>query len=157
MRRYGLVLADGSGGSTIQLQGVADMRWEKKLVSRLNAVPVAALEVVLTPPLLQITGPTNLRVGQVGTWTMTFLPNESPVGEGSTINIWDQNNKQIHYRWATIDEAHRTVIAQRSFSQPGIYSIRPYAEWNLGFGPYRITVGPVPTQTKPATSPTQRQ
>ena len=93
IRRYGLVLADGSGGSTIQLQGVADMRWEKSLVSRLNAIPVTALEVVLTPPLLRIAGPTSLQVGQVGTWTMTFLPNESPVGKGSTINIWDQNNK----------------------------------------------------------------
>jgi hypothetical protein len=157
MRRYGLILADGSGGSTIQLQGVADMRWEKHLVSRLNVIPVAAFEVVLTPPQLQITGPTNLQVGQVGTWTMTFLPDESPVGEGSTINIWDQNNKQLHYKWATINEAHRTVTAQRSFSQPGVYSIRPYAEWNTGFGPYRITVGSVPTLTKPATSSAQRQ
>jgi hypothetical protein len=157
MRRYGLVLADGSGGSTIQLQGVADMRWEKQLVSRLNAIPVAALEVVLTPPLLQITGPTRLQVGQVGTWTMTFLPNESPVGAGSSINIRDQNNKEIQYAWATVNEAHRSVTAQRSFSQPGVYSIRPYAEWNLGFGPYRITVGPVATQTKPSTSPAQRQ
>ncbi len=138
-------------------KGWPTWRWEKTLVSRLNAIPVTALEVVLTPPLLQIAGPTNLQVGQVGTWTMTFLPKESPVGEGSTINIWDQNNKQIQYRWAIIDEAHRTVSAQRSFSQPGVYSIRPYAEWNLGFGPYRITVSPVPTQTKPSTSPPQRQ
>ena len=133
------------------------MRWEKNLVSRLNAIPVTALEVVWTPPLLQITGPTNLQVGQAGTWTMTFLPPESPVGAGSAINIWDQHNKQIQYRWATIDEAHRTVTAQRSFSQPGVYSIRPYAEWNLGFGPYRITVGPVSTPTKPSASPAQRQ
>src|SRR5208283_4283624 len=66
------------------------------------------------------------------------------VGKGSNISIWDQNNKEIHYAWATINEAHRTVTAQRSFSQPGVYSIRPYAEWNLGFGPYRITVGPAP-------------
>ncbi len=153
IRRYGLVLADGSGGSTIQLQGVADLRWEKDLVRRLNAVPVTALEVVLTPPLLQITGPTNLEVGQVGTWTMTFVPKESPVGEGSNINIVDQNYKQIQYAWATINETHRTVTAQRSFSQPGIFMIRPYADWNLGFGPYRITVDSVPAQTKPSTAP----
>ena len=155
IRRYGLVLADGSFGSTIQLQGVADMRWEKRLVSRLNAIPVTALEVVLTPPLLRIAGPTSLQVGQVGTWTLTFLPNESPVGKGSNINLWDQNNKLIQHAWATIDEAHRTVTAQRSFGQPGVYSIRPYEEWNLGFGPYRITVGSAPNRTKPTTSPTQ--
>ncbi len=155
IRRYGLVLADGSFGSTIQLQGVADMRWEKRLVSRLNAIPVTALEVVLTPPLLRIAGPTSLQVGQVGTWTLTFLPNESPVGKGSNINLWDQNNKLIQHAWATIDEAHRTVTAQRSFGQPGVYSIRPYEEWNLGFGPYRITVGSAPNRTKPSTSPTQ--
>ena len=88
---------------------------------------------------------------------MTFLPNESPVGGGSNINIVDQNNKQIQYAWATIDEAHRTVTARRSFSEPGVYSIRPYAEWNLGFGPYRITVGSIPTRSKPAESPAQRQ
>ena len=28
------------------------------------------------------------------------------------------------------------------------------AQWNTGFGPYRITVGPVPAETKPTTSPT---
>ena len=118
------------------------MRWEKKLVSRLNAIPVTALEVVSTPPLLQITGPTNLQVGQVGTWTMTFLPKESPVGEASNINIWNDKNKVIRYAWAIVNEAHRTVTAQHSFSQPGAYTIRPYASWNLGFGPYRITVSP---------------
>ena len=73
-------------------------------------------------------------------------PKSLRLAKGSTINIWDQNKKQIHYRWATIDETHRTVTAQRSFSQPGVYSIRPYAEWNLGFGPYRITVGSVPSR-----------
>jgi hypothetical protein len=157
MRRYGLVLADGSGGSTIQIQGAADMRWEKDLVSRLDAIPVTALEVVLTPPLLRITGPTRLRVGQVGTWTLTFLPAESPVGAASNISIFDQNNKMIHYAWATINEAHRTVTVQQSFSQPGVYSIRPYEAWNVGFGPYRITVDPDLIQTKPPTSPTPRQ
>ena len=141
MRRYGLVLADGSGGSTIQLQGVADLRWESGLHDRLNSIPVTALEVVSTPPLLQITGPTYLQVGQMGTWTLTFLPAESPVGSGSNINIWDQNNNQIQYAWATIDEAHRSVIAQRSFTQTGVYTIKPYEDWNTGFGPYRITVG----------------
>ncbi len=155
IRRYGLVLADGSGGSTIQLQGVADMRWDKDVVRRLNAIPVTALEVVLTPPLLQIVGPTNLQVGQAGTWTMTFLPDDSPVGEGSSINLYDSNNKLLQYKWATINEAHRRVTVHHSFSQPGIYLVRPYAEWNTGFGPYRITVGPVPSQTKPAKSPVQ--
>lgn len=88
---------------------------------------------------------------------MTFLPNESPVGEGCNINLWDQNNKEIQYAWATINEAHRTVTAQRSFSQPGAYSIRPYQAWNLGFGLYRITVGPGSTPPKPSNSPAQRQ
>lgn len=142
MRRYGLILADGSDGSTIQIQGVGDMRWERDVVSRLNSIPVTALEVVSTPPLLQVTGPTHLRVGEVGTWTLTFLPKESPVGEGSNVNLYDQNNQQIQYAWATINEAHRTVSVQHSFSQPGVYSIRPYESWNTGFGSYHITVGP---------------
>jgi hypothetical protein len=141
IRRYGLILADGSGGSTIQLQGVADRRWEKDVVSRLNSIPVTALEVVSTPPLLQITGPTHLRVGEVGTWTLTFLPKESPVGAGSNINLYDQNNQQIQYAWATINETHRTVTVQHSFSQPGVYAVRPYVAWNTGFGTYHITVG----------------
>ena len=50
IRRYGLILADGSGGSTIQLQGVADMRWEKDLTTRLDSIPVTALEVVSRRP-----------------------------------------------------------------------------------------------------------
>jgi hypothetical protein len=141
LRRYGCILADGSGGTSIQLCGVADKRWEAKLHARLNAIPVSALEVVDTPPLLKIEGPTTLEVGQTGSWTLTLLPKESPVGEGSNINIHDAKDKLVQYRFAAIDSAHRTVRVQYRFTQPGVYSIKPYREWNTGFGPYRITVG----------------
>jgi hypothetical protein len=144
LRRYGCILADGSGGSTIQLCGVADKRWEMKLHDRLNAIPVSALEVIATPPLLQIKGPTTLKVGQTGSWTLTLLPKESPVGEGSNINIYDQKGKLIQYRFASIDASHRTVTAEYRFSQPGVYIIKPYHDWNTGFGPYRVTVGNPP-------------
>jgi hypothetical protein len=147
MRRYGLILADGSGGSTIQLQGVADLRWESKLHDRLNSIPVAALEVVSTPPLLQITGPTYLQVGKTGTWILTFLPNESPVGDGSNINIWDSSGKEIQYAWSTINETHRSDTVQYTFTKTGIYTIAPYENWNTGFGPYRIRVDTIPTYT----------
>jgi len=30
---------------------------------------------------------------------------------------------------------------QYSFSQGGVYTIKPYQEWDTGFGPFRITVG----------------
>jgi hypothetical protein len=153
IRRYGLVLADGSGGSTIQMQGAADMRWEKDVVARLNAIPVTALEVVLTPPLLQIIGPTHLLVGQTGTWTLTFLPQDSSVGAGSNVSIYDQNGKVVHYAWATINEGHRTVTARESFTQPGIYTVRPYEPWNTGFGPYRITVESGSLRATPTASP----
>ncbi len=141
LRRYGCILADGSGGTSIQLCGVADKRWEPKLHARLNAIPVSALEVVDTPPLLQIKGPTTLDVGQTGTWTLKFLPEDSPVGDGSNINIYDQKGKLVQYRFAAIDSAHRTVTAKYRFNQPGVYTIKPYRDWNTGFGPYRITVG----------------
>jgi hypothetical protein len=48
----------------------------------------------------------------------------------------------VHYAWATINEARRTVTVTESFPQPGIYTVRPYEPWNVGFGPYRITVEP---------------
>jgi hypothetical protein len=141
LRRYGCILADGSGGTSIQLNGVADKRWEAKLHTRLNNIPVSALEVVETPPLLQIKGPTTLDVGQLGSWTMTCLPEESPVGKGSNINIYDQKDKLLKYQFAQIDSSHRTVTAEYRFSQPGVYTIKPYDEWNTGFGPFRVTVG----------------
>jgi hypothetical protein len=141
LRRYGCILADGSGGTSIQLCGVADNRWEAKLHARLNAIPVSALEVVETPPLLQIKGPTTLAVGQAGSWTMTCLPKESPVGDGSNINLYDQKGKLLKYQFAVIDSAHRTVTAKFTFNQAGVYTIKPYQDWNTGFGPYRITVG----------------
>jgi hypothetical protein len=141
LRRYGCVLADGSGGTSIQLCGVADKRWEPKLHPRLNAIPASALEVVDTPPTLEIKGPTTLDVGQSGSWTMKFLPDESPVGEGSNINLYDEKGKLIKYRFAVIDSAHRTAKAEHRFTQPGVYTIKPYRDWNTGFGPFRITVG----------------
>jgi hypothetical protein len=141
MRRYGCILADGSGGTSIQLCGVADKRWEPKLHARLNSIPASAFEVIATPPLLQIKGPTTLDVGQTGSWTLTLLPDESPVGEGSNVNIYDQNGKLIQYRFACIDSAHRTVTAKYRFNNAGVYTIKAYREWNTGFGPYRITVG----------------
>jgi hypothetical protein len=141
LRRYGCILADGSHGTSIQLCGVADKRWESKLHSRLNSIPISALEVVATPPTLQIKGPTTLDVGQAGSWTMTFLPHESPVGDGSNINIYDQKGSLLKYGFAVIDSAHRTVTAEYRFSQAGVYTIKPYQQWNTGFGPFRITVG----------------
>jgi hypothetical protein len=141
LRRYGCILADGSGGTSIQLSGVADKRWEAKLQARLNAIPVSALEVVATPPILKIEGPTSLEVGQVGSWTMPFHPDESPVGDGSNINIYDPKGKLLKYAFAVIDSAHRKVTAEHRFTQPGVYTIKPYQDWNTGFGPFRVTVG----------------
>ncbi len=143
LRRYGCILADGSGGTSIQITGVADKRWESKLVARLNSIPVSAMEVVDTPPLLKIEGPRTLAVGQTGKWTLTFQPNDSPVGEGSNINIYDQKGKLLRYRFAVIDSDHRTVTAEHRFNEPGVYTIKPYQEWNTGLGPFRITVGNV--------------
>jgi hypothetical protein len=140
LRKYGCILADGSGGTSIQLSGVADKRWEKKLHDRLNAIPVSALEVVESPPLLKIDGPTTLDVGKTGKWTLTLLPKESPVGV-SSINIYDDKGKEIKYRFALIDTDHRAVTAEFRFTQAGVYTIKPYEPWNTGFGPYRITVG----------------
>jgi hypothetical protein len=141
LRRYGCVLADGSNGTSIQLCGVADQRWEAKLRARLNAIPVSALEVVDTAPLLKIEGPTKLEVGQTGTWTMTLLPAESPVGAGCNINLHDAKGKVVKYRFAVIDAAHRRVTVEHRFGEAGVYTIKPYLEWNTGFGPYRVTVG----------------
>ena len=66
LRRYGCILADGSGGTSIQLNGVADKRLEPKLHARLKAIPVSALEFVDTPPTLQIKGPTTLELARPG-------------------------------------------------------------------------------------------
>jgi hypothetical protein len=141
LRRHGCILADGSGGTSIQLSGVADRRWEAKLHARLNAIPVSALEVVETPPILKIKGPTNLEVGQTGSWTLSFHPDESPVGDGSNINIYDQKGKLLKYAFAVINSDHRTATAEYRFAEPGVYTIKPYQEWNTGFGPFRVTVG----------------
>ena len=150
LRTYGCILADGSGGTSIQLQGVADMRWEKQLHTRLNSIPCSALEVVATPPTLKIDGPTKLKVGQKAEWTFTFLPDESPVGEGSNINLYaisgpasaDGKEKLLKYQFATIDENHRKISANYTFQQPGTYTIKPYQDWNTGFGVYTIAVEP---------------
>jgi len=153
MRRYGLILADGSSGNTIQLQGAADMRWNADIL-RLNAIPANALEVVSTPPLLQITGPNYLQVGDTGTWSVSFLPVESPVGVGSNINICDSTGYNIvndgygfAYAVANINEKQRSAVIHWAFNKTGTYIITPYASWNTGFGPFRIKVGssPVPT------------
>ena len=133
-------LVKGSRLRRFQLCGVADKRWEPKLHASLKAIPASALEVVSTPPLLEIKGPTTLEVGKTGKWTLTFQPNDTPVGEGSNVNIYDEKNKLLKYQFATIDNDHRTVTAEYRFSQPGVYTIKPYREWNTGFGPYRVTV-----------------
>lgn len=140
LRRYGCVLADGSGGTSIQLCGVADKRWEPKLRDRLNAIPVSALEVVDTPPLLQIKGPTELEVGKTGKWTLTLMPEDSPVGEGSNINIYDDKGKLLKYQFAVINSTNRSVTSEFRFTQPGVYTIKAYHDWNTGLGPYRVTV-----------------
>ncbi len=140
LRRYGCILADGSGGTSVQLCGVADRRWEAPLRNRLNAIPVSALEVVASPPTLEIKGPTTLEVGQTGSWTLRFRPDESPVGGGSNINLYDAKGKLLRYQFAVIDEAHRTATAEHRFTEPGVYTIKAYQDWNTGFGPYRITV-----------------
>ena len=128
-------------GASIQLCGVADMRWEAKLHARLNAIPVSALEVVATPPLLQIKGPTNLAVGQVGTWTMTFHPEDSPVGAGSNINIYDQKGKLLKYAFAAINSDRHTATAEYRFAEPGVYTIKPDEEGNTGLRTsFRVTV-----------------
>lgn len=141
LRRHGCVLADGSGGTSIQLCGVADKRWEPQLHARLNAIPVSALEVVDTSPTLEIKGPTTLEVGQTGTWTMTLLPKETPAGAECSINLYGAKDKLVKYRFALIDSAHRTVTVKHRFSEAGVYTVKPYQDWNTGFGPYRITVG----------------
>jgi len=96
---------------------------------------------VATPPTLEIKGPQTLAVGQTGSWTLTLHPKEAPVGVGSNINLYDAKGKEIKYRFATIDAAHRTVTAEYRFTQPGVYTIKAYQDWNTGFGPYRVTVG----------------
>ena len=68
------------------------------------------------------------------------LPREVPVGEGSNINLYGPGDKLVKYRFAVIDQGHRTATAEYRFTQPGVYTIKPYREWNTGFGPYRITV-----------------
>jgi hypothetical protein len=72
---------------------------------------------------------------------MSFHPDESPVGEGSNINIYDQKGKLLKYAFAAINSSQRTVTAEHRFTQPGVYTIKPYRDWNTGFGPFRVTVG----------------
>src|SRR5262249_39617800 len=107
LRKYGCVLSDGSGGTSVQLSGVADKRWESQLHSRLNSIPVTALEVVDTPPILKIEGPRKLKVGETGKWTLSFHPKETPVGVGSNINIYDAKGKLLRYQFASINEKNR--------------------------------------------------
>jgi hypothetical protein len=71
---------------------------------------------------------------------MSFHPKDSPVGEGTNINIYDHKGNLLKYRFAAIDSDHRTVTAEHRFDKPGVYTIKPYQEWNTGFGPFRITV-----------------
>jgi hypothetical protein len=148
LRRYGAVLADGSGGSTVQLGAVADLRWDADLHSRLNSIPVTALEVVQTPPMWQVNGPASIQVGVTGTWTITTLPAESPVGNGSTFNLYDPNGQLIAYIWMRIDDTHRSRTASYSFPSPGVYSIQPYEDWYVGPGGKKFLIT-VTTSTVP--------
>jgi hypothetical protein len=140
MRKHGLILADGSGGSSIQIGGAADLRWDRDLIQRLSSIPVAAFEVVQTPPFLRIDGPRMLAVGQEGAWTLAVQSTEPPLRAGTSINILDAAAHLVKYQFTMIDEAHRSVTARFTFTTPGVYEIRPYSAWNTGFGRTTVTV-----------------
>lgn len=140
IRRYGIILADGSGGSSAQIQGVADQRWEKGLPERINAIPMTAMEVVETPPILVIEGPDHLKTGQQGKWKFTFSPADSPVGPGCNVNVYDQDEKLVQYALVNISEKQQMALGEYKFDKPGVYTIRPYEDWNTGFGRYKVTV-----------------
>ena len=45
---------------------------------------------------------------------------------GSSINIYDAKGKLVKYRFAILDESHRTAKAEHRFTEPGVYTIKPY-------------------------------
>ena len=74
---------------------------------------------------------------------------------------WSGSWTPSHWNWCTWpfqvvrgDVVPLTIPATWAYNpaSQGPYLLPPepvvYAEWNLGFGPYRFTVGPVPTPTK---------
>jgi hypothetical protein len=68
-------------------------------------------------------------------------PAESRVGAGSKLNIYDQKGNLLKYGFAVINADHRTATAEYRFTQPDVYTIKPYQVWNTEFGPFRVTVG----------------
>ena len=91
-----------------------------------------------------IAGERRTRSSQINGWETVpakVFPKDTPVGEGSNINIYDAKSKMVKYGLALINESRRTATAEFRFDQPGVYTIKPYQDWNTGFGPYRITVG----------------
>lgn len=129
MRKYGIMIADGTVGSSIELAGIADWRWSSDLLKRLDSIPVSAFEVVELQPTVTITGPGTLAVGEKGTWTLS-LTNPGEPGPVN-LNVWDYTNPSAPalqaWRFAELQSPNqRSVTVSDTFTAPGTYRIMPY-------------------------------
>jgi hypothetical protein len=150
MRKHGIIVADGTGGSSIEMCGVADMRWDKDFVQRLNRIPVSAFEVIDLPSTLEITGPKTVKVGQAGTWTVGYKnPNELGPAGGANVNIYTYDptkmskKDMVVYPFVGLKPDNRSGTNSHAFKSPGSYMIAPYQDFYAGWeGGFVITVMP---------------
>ncbi len=150
MRRYGIIVADGTGGSSIEICGVADKRWDKDFTRRLNAIPVSAFEVIVLPSTLEVSGPKTLKVGETGTWTIGYKnPDEKGPAGGTNINIHvydpatSARKDLVAYAIVTLKPDRRSATGSHAFKAPGSYVIAPYVDFYAGWeGGFVITVTP---------------
>jgi hypothetical protein len=88
MRNYGLIVADLAPGSTFQIDGVADSRWNTNDLRQLRTIPVSAFEVLDTiKSPMTFTGPTTGSVGQAQTFTVQYL-NSQDSNFSSNIHLY---------------------------------------------------------------------
>ena len=69
---FGMMMADVGG--PLYMSAVSDTRWKATTVFDLNGVPSTAFEVCQLVPGYVVTGPTSIKLGQSGVYTVTHQP-----------------------------------------------------------------------------------
>lgn len=136
MRKYGIVVTDGTCCSGIEVAGIADWRWPSDFRTRLNSIPVSAFEVVKLQPTVAITGPSTLTTGEKGTWTLSLTePGEPGPINFNVYNYTDPDHIGLQaWKFAElVSPDHRSVTVSDTFSAPGTYRIMPYQRVYMGW------------------------
>ncbi|MBP9774154.1 MAG: hypothetical protein KBD00_06065, partial [Candidatus Peribacteraceae bacterium] len=106
MYKYGMVLADI--GLNMDMQGTLDSRWKQSELEQLRTIPVTAFDVLEIKPKYELTGPTQMQMGQTATFNIKYLhDNDSNFARYLYIKII---NKDTGVNMSTMPFANRPSI-----------------------------------------------